>query len=398
MSGLVIDYKNIINPDFKFLLERISPPPKTKNNVGLVLIINKKQLAFLQNIPFGNDRVKYINNKDFVNSISSYYYTIYDKEKNICELRELIDKNDLEIILLALMNDLPPSTILWTGIFDINKNIDFYIDNGFNNPYICKESPLGHKYSTNGLAFYKKNTIEITDISSVKNEVKYVKKEYKSPICGIFARLSKHSIESLKLLTQPTPTINKDGTMTQKEMSGIIKIGSITNENGKIIFEMVDEPSSVVAGIEEEVDAVLNRYNFHTHPKQAYIRNGVTNGWPSSQDYVGFIDLDGYTIFHIVVTMEGLYILSFSEYWQDKHDKIDKKFVYKHFDIDHLEDMKIPDYVKNINNIKYKDKPLFHISFMTWDKATDIFPAFYSKSGDNCLATEEGINMYEKYY
>ena len=71
---------------------------------------------------------------------------------------------------------------------------------------------------------------------------------------------------------------------------------------------MIENPNSLISGIEEEVDAVLNRYNFHTHPREAYIRNNVVKGWPSAQDYLGFIDLDGNTIFHSVITLEGVYI------------------------------------------------------------------------------------------
>ena len=42
---------------------------------------------------------------------------------------------------------------------------------------------------------------------------------------------------------------------------------------------MKEKHDSVKSGHEEEVDAVVSRYNFHTHPKHCYINNNVTNGW-----------------------------------------------------------------------------------------------------------------------
>ena len=235
----------------------------------------------------------------------------------------------------------------------------------------------------------------------VKNELKYIKSQYNKKNCKIFAKLSPRSVKYLKIFTKPSPSLNKDGSMTQKEFSGALKIGNIIEQKGQIVFEMMSDKESIKEGIEEEVDAVWDRYNFHTHPKEAYVRNGVTNGWPSSQDFIGFFELNHYTIFHIVVTIEGIYVISFSPEWissenKYKHKKV-VKFIDKHYDIDHKKDITKKKYVDIINNIKYKKTPIFMINYFSWNNATNVFPVFYEKKGINCVATEELNNIIDNY-
>ena len=57
-------------------------------------------------------------------------------------------------------------------------------------------------------------------------------------------------------------------------------------------------------------------YNFHSHPREAYETANVKFGWPSAQDYVGFLMafLEDGTVMHLVTTIEGMYIMSMSEY------------------------------------------------------------------------------------
>ena len=38
----------------------------------------------------------------------------------------------------------------------------------------------------------------------------------------------------------------------------------------------------------ESVDVIDTRYNFHTHPKEAYINHNCDLGWPSTDDLITF--------------------------------------------------------------------------------------------------------------
>ena len=162
-----------------------------------------------------------------------------------------------------------------------------------------------------------------------------------------------------------------------------------------MIFELSPDPKSVKIGDEEEVDAVWSRYNFHTHPKKAYENHGVVRGWPSSQDFVGFLELDNETIFHTVVTLEGIYIISLSSEWKGKLKDINKKYISKHYDIDHESQITFDQYIDKINAKKYKGSQLFDVIFLTWKKASETFPVYFAKTKDKCLATEEVFKMYK---
>ena len=80
----------------------------------------------------------------------------------------------------------------------------------------------------------------------------------------------------------------------------------------------------MIEGEEQGVPIVEALYNFHSHPKEAYITNKVNKAWPSAQDYIGFLlaVLEDNTILHIVVSIEGIYIISLSKYYAGNKDKL----------------------------------------------------------------------------
>lgn len=405
MAGLLIDYEDVIHPDFKLLLGQIKSRPTNINGyLGLILIISKKQLDSLEK---QKDKKSYINTPQFVKSIKASYYIICNFDKKICEIPEKIPDNHLQIILNLLISDnkLSSNMIIWTGVFNFKEDLDYYFKQGFDNPYICDKSPLGYKCSVgHGIALFKKNVSDnktsLKNTENIKNKVQYIEKQFGKENCKLYSKLSPSAIKYLKTLTTPTPTLNKDGSTSQKEFSGALTVGKIIKNNNKIVFEMVEDISSVKAGVEEEVDAVWNRYNFHTHPKDAYIRNGVKNGWPSSQDYIGFFNLNHHTIFHLVITLEGIYVISFSPEWIDNkpinHNKV-IKFIEKNYDIDHLENITFHQYVDEINQIKFKGSPIFIVQYIPWGNAGKIFPVVYAKNGLNCLVTEDMNQNIKKY-
>jgi hypothetical protein len=163
-----------------------------------------------------------------------------------------------------------------------------------------------------------------------------------------------------------------------------------------MIFELSPDPHSVEIGEEENVDAVWSRYNFHTHPKKAYENQGVVRGWPSSQDFVGFLLLDNETIFHTVVTLEGIYVISLSPDWKGKLKDINKKYILKHYDINHKRLITFDKYIEEINSKKYKGGQLFVVKYLSWEKTGDIFPIYFAKTKDKCIVTEETFKMYKK--
>ena len=391
------------------LIKKISKPLEHKGDgeFGLILVISCAQYDIIKNMKNGDEKLKYINMPEFVDSIKYNYYTIYNKSKKVCELPTVIESElQLKSVCEILNADLPRDVQIWAGNFNIigskftnvNSIINTYIAQGFHSPYMTDTSPLSIKYEKPGLSFYKDNipnSVNEKIIKNVKNESIYVSKQYKSSgRCSVKAKLQPDTVKYIKTLTNPKATLNKDGTVTQKECSGSFKINSITDNT----IELVIDKKSIMFGIEENVDAVHHRYNFHTHTVGCYENHQVVNGWPSAQDYIGFLNLKGHTIIHFVITLEGIYTISYSQTWQYKTKKIDMTWVSKTYDINHEKDISPIEYVNEVNKIKYKGEPIFFVQFLSWDKASNPFTGFFAKSNENCLVTENSVNLFNNFY
>ena len=263
---------------------------------------------------------------------------------------ELIFPDDhLSDLLYALILFAPRDVTVWAGLVSDEYSKKF-LQSGFSNPYLTNTSPLGYKFDHKGLSFTKKNIpLKDIDINSSKNVVEYIKSQIPQKSCVIYARFTREAVKYLKDINRPFMVMGNK-KLDEKELAGSLKVSKVVNIKNRIIFELSGVPESVQTGAEEEVDAVWSRYNFHTHPKKAYVNHNVTNGWPSSQDYLGFIQLNNHTIFHTVVTLEGIYIISFTPEWIGKVKNIDHNYVLKHYNIDHKDDISFEKYVDIINN------------------------------------------------
>ena len=358
------------------------------NESCIIILINKKQFDTVTDMPTGIESINYIQSKEFIKNIYATYYVVYNTHKKICEIRYVIDDNNhLKEVVDILHKNFPKDFYIWAGLIPYKKS-DQYIQIGFNSPYKCKISPLKHKLKTSGIAFIKLNNPKLKlDIKSVKNNLEHIFTK-QTETCKMHICFTQPTINYLKKLNEQSDDI-------KKEQAGSLTIKQIHKKNNKIIFELKEKPDSVKSGHEEEVDAVVSRYNFHTHPKHCYINNNVTNGWPSSSDYAAFVKLDVNTILHIVVTIEGIYTISFTQEWVGKNKKIDTEYVLDRYEIDNNKKISYKTYVNKINKLKYKNKsPLFIVTYMPWDKATDVFPIYFSKTEtDKCLTTDAQFDM-----
>ena len=395
MPSILVDIKYLHESNINKLLQKnnnaqISYRSDSRSNInkiGMILILSSSYFDIINKLPKGVERVEYINSEKFINNIIAVYYVIYNIKNKICEIREIIyNQEHLKDIVKSTDTYLPKDVTVWVGIITAEKS-GMYIKEGFSYPYKCDRSPLGFKFQTSGLAFIKKNNISLLNHSSIKNKIKYLDRSITDKkYCTIYIRFTP---ETLKYLKQ----INQTG---DKELSGSLVVGKVIEKNKKIFFELSSKPNSVIYGGEEEVDAVWSRYNFHTHPKKAYENHGVKNGWPSSQDYVGFLDLKNHTIFHTVVTLEGVYIISLSQEFDEDIGKISRKYIIKNYDINHLDNITPLKYIEKINAKKYKGKQLFNVKFMDWNNASEIFPIFFNQTGGKCLVTDETFDISQK--
>lgn len=405
-TGLLIDYKNIIMPrKFLNLFSKI----KIKNiqsfnkyHIGLILIIPKTQLLILETISKGNKRVEYLDNENFVNSILGYAWFIYDKKKNICEIMG-VQGSLTKYILDSLLFGIPNNVNLWVGIplenDDMMDLIENYISFGFKNPYICKTSPFGYTFPSYGLCMMKENNL--TENISI-NEVLYVLENFLKDdnSCKVKLRFSKNLIKHLKILSNIGSTINKDNSISQKEIAGSFVVNKIDGS----IFELEIDKNSIINGEEEGVKIVKSLYNFHTHPIEAYNRNMVNIGWPSGQDYFGYYlsMINNGTIVHFVIAVEGIYIISISNYWINRINNIKKdsikKFIKDQYNFKRKKGRDINWYIRTVNSTSYKGFPLFLVQFLDWEDISSEFEVCFKKEDGNCLPNEDTIKKIENIY
>jgi len=196
----------------------------------------------------------------------------------------------------------------------------------------------------------------------------------------------------------PTLKFLKNLCLGNVEKSGILNI----REGGPKNLYIVDvDHGSIVRGSIDGVNVVAGFYNFHSHPITAYQKHKAILGWPSVEDYSGFLFCTKKynTIFHIVVSLEGIYILSLSREWCSKKNKpknIDK-FIennYNYFPHDINENPK--KYVNIINNIKFYNTQIFVIQYFSWKNAHKAFNIEYHKNEQNCFTCPKIQNFYKK--
>jgi len=404
MESLLIDFDNIIrHSNLALLNAKIKPFPESNQSTGIILAITKSEFDSLEKVPAGESRVKYMNTKRFVDSIRGYAYIIYDKQRKICEITG-VNGSVLPQIMDSLLTYIPNNVTLWVGIdtSDPNQHIlaKEYCKSGFHDPHICKSSPLGYPFKEYGLCLIKENN---TYSSNAMNDVKYVIKEFSKTIsnnCMLTACLGKDTIKFLSKLSKSGSTINKDGNITQKEIAGKLFVSST---NSKITQILDVDHQSIITGEEEGVNVVKGLYNFHSHPYEAYKRHNVNLAWPSCQDYIGFLlsSVLYDTILHIVIGIEGFYVISLTKEWTSRKDDITKeveKFIVDNYDHFYKKGETPSGYTRKVNSISYKGFPIFNVQFIDWNNSSDSFKVYYRKKGVNCFATDKTLQKYKELY
>jgi len=402
MPALLIDYMNVISRRHDKLLQKLSnPPTKIKGFVpGLIVITNDENLQSISNLSYGEQRINYLNTEDFVQNIITYYYILYNDKRQICIMPQKCEEY-LEEILKTIITGLPQTSILWVAL-DLSKNVSVslrkFVGTGFNSPYITDTDPAGIKIIPS-ISLSKQNIPnETVNTQATLNKILHVMEMYKGDSCYLYAQLSPKAIRFLRKASDMGIVIDKNGKESQKEITGELIVKNVIKKDDKFVYVIDIDEGSVESGDNEDVDVSPTRYNFHSHPRQAYIRHSVNKAWPSSTDYLGYKKLGINTIFHCVATIEGVYIMSFTSYWGKNIKKINNNFVDSNFDIDHKEHYTPEEYVKKVNNILYHGYPIYKVRFFSWDNAGQIFKVFFPQHGSSCLTTQKIAENYEKMH
>ncbi len=325
------------------------------------------------------------------------------------------------------------SAILWLAIWMHNPNFEgaskLYTRFGFKDPYITNKTPFGDVLANNFVVLTRKNNAEVdtTDVDEIRANLSYLIKEFEkggeSP-CGTKAIFNRETADYLYKLT------TKARGADSKEISGKLLLNWVVDRRANPICEVIVEKNGLNNGKTSDAKFVKSRYNFHTHPHEAYVQHSCDLGWPSNDDYYAFINgfLQFDTSFHAVVTLEGIYIISIAkdsviplfkayakrgekfidnilEPYIDSID-IDKKGFKSEIGVKfsgHTIHSPL-DYTRFVNSSSLSNsrtnltlKSLFDLQFLPWDNVIEPFHFFYPKIGGNCFISEEDLKNYRKF-
>lgn len=392
MNCILIDHtkiKNLQNLKRKVNLDFV----QNKNfKNALLVLLSQNTYNQLNNRAIGKELTQYIESSEFINSIESYCYINYNSKKNIC----IIDLDCCHFLDFAIpvIEESLKDIIILVNINLKNDNTETLlrnlINNNFTDPYITK------KESNIYLTLVKnKNTI---DKNITVKQIIYVLQQFKNNTgnCYLTAQFSNEATRFLKTATDLGHTKDKNGSKSQKEISGEMYIKSIIGSENNLVYNIDVDQKSIKTGEKESIKVDGVRYNFHSHPREAYIRHSVKHAWPSVTDYMGYYLLGADTIFHSVITIEGIYIISFSSFWSKNLSKVDKRFIIRNYDIGYGENYTPTSYVDKMNKILFQDHPIFNITYLDWENCNNPFKIFFPQIGSGCLTNQNTVNNYRK--
>jgi len=321
--------------------------------------INEKNKKLAENFKINpNEKIGLITISDDNDVIHEYLVVKYCMRRNLCRLHDPhYGKFDLEdVIIIALKtieSFLPADCIIWYCC----DNPDWLMDFGFKNPYFCSHDPFGERvnhrialnkvndpdFETNDRTRHNGNDREPHIFqqrrSSPTREHKSTMFDFVETHLGVEdeiklqIRFDLEDLNYLKKLVYSGRTLNDDGSMTQKEVSGVLCLERTGDD-----FELkIDKTKNFNAHDEEKVRFVNGLINFHTHPLEVYNNYEVDMMYPSPSDYSSILtflmqkycfEKDCYVLcpllFSCVITVEGIYIVSLNKNYcsRDKRNEL----------------------------------------------------------------------------
>lgn len=448
------------------------PEPGEHVKRGLVLILPYEIVQFYTSNQ--DPRVffeSFESGMPFADSLG-HCWMVWDKQRNICQLIQICMHkqfdNNLENVFIGAIVDflaihLPNNATLWTTIDIRSASFSYlasiYAVNGFQNPYITQVDPHGNRlepsnpYGSIALSrtndyidpenikpelihndiFYlltqyvKVNSINITSpslevVKAVENGANIYTERGKKNFCTIQMKFKPSYARWLSKLPMNASTLNIDGTVTQKEVAGAFWLDNPERQSdGTFIWEISVDGSKGLSAIHEERAIVVHgRYNFHTHPRSAYEKYRYLVSHPSGMDYNGYLHeaVQRNTIFHCVITLEGVYIISLNGYWCTRIDELKQKYIVGGNDLVHyiLKNFELPtivpqgltivqaskEYCNNINKMALfeNEMPVYHCDYLSWDEVFNgaVVEIGYPMHFNQCFATERNLSILKIFH
>jgi hypothetical protein len=420
---LEVDHMQQFDEDIRNSLKQSSikpfPPLHVERKFHILAFTSapKTDIQHLEQLPVGHARMNWVRSSNFTNRLKDTHFLKFSKKKKYCVLpSELHDK--LPVALEKLHFHLPKSTILWTKLFltdsGMKQKLRSFVEKGFTNPYVTNRCPISKKDKSKYVALSRSNkpNVEI-HIDKALNKFDYALKQHDHiisqntviPTCYVIARFSAEALAFLKQAPFSGMVEEKDGSKSQREMTGELFVEQVEkNAEKEPVYVIGVRKTSIELGEKEAVNVSPTRYNFHSHPHEAYVRHSVHKAWPSVTDFKGLLTLGKNTIFHCVAAIEGFYIVNLTPYGASilqnkKQRKKLTKFVDTHFEIDQNKSWKPEEFCQKLNTeqtFKFRDDFIYHLQYFKWDQGLQPFKVSYPAFGNySCLATECMKQTYE---
>jgi len=370
--SLLIDVDSIINPrDVPSLKKMIQPIPENDGrHVGIVLVVSQHQIDKMKENNSIEERINYLDDYRFLSNITDYSYVLFDKLKKECEIGKVSGSKMLRKVVENTMRYLPHDVTL-KCVVGAGK-VQLFIENGFGIREIKDGWILMERKND---MQYERQTRNMSNINKFHQSNRSVN------VCTFSAQLSKECINYMKGLPTRGVTLNQDKSVSQKEIIGHMKVTSITDN----LVNVLDVDIGTIArGEEENVSIDPTQITFHSHPAEAYKRHNVKLGGPSGTDYSTFLVTrnDNNLIMHIVVSIEGFYVMSCSRKWilsdqtvtDEMYDHLVKIMKIKRFDSETPHT-----HVAEINSIEVDGVIPLVVEFIPWSNAGKIFNVNYNK-------------------
>ena len=263
---------------------------------------------------------------------------------------------------------------LWLGVVVDNSEFDkvsyIYTSFGFAKPFITFNTPFG-PHHTELVSLIKPLRHTIIDESTAKlsyHKTISMKNQYtlKKTDPAYTYKFKFVFDKSFILKARLLPYIDVHGQITNKssdvdkgifrEMSGSLKIyNSEIFSDGDVVYRLSFETieNSTINVRTGEMYAATNiadnAFSYHTHPFGAYRGRNTLIGSPSSEDmafcfmrFLNYVNNQEPLQCHLVITLEGIYIISLSDYTILYFDAIKQRY------LPYLQD---PNFVQNFNSI-----------------------------------------------
>jgi hypothetical protein len=356
----------IIKNNLHTLMSRLSIPPKQKG-YRRAIVIRTNDINRLNSIRDPQQRLQFLDSNEFSINNTSLLYCNGD----LCEMHNITDSDMIPFITSSVNSN----ATFWVSVRSDDRDIiNQLISQGFTSPFTCRISPFHTNVSDNTICMLKAPGSLSSDFNMTINDVDHVTfQQQDRSTCNITAHFTPDTVEYLREIPM------QNGT----EIAGAMKISGNQRVGDKVIYDIEVNQNSIVKGENELVQVLNEKYNFHTHPRDAYIRNGVNHAWPSDHDYLGFLKAVFYSnsIFHVVATLEGVYIISIAPaYAGDIHKiKSQQDYIEQVYKIPHSSFKSPQEYIEHVNQLK-----IFTVVYFSWEDATSQFTVYYPKTNGGC--------------